>query len=110
MLETLELRFCVDVGCVYLVSPKLENLYILSSYKITKLCSVDVSDRLRQSLKLQSLEILFHNFILPLSFLVTLYIFNFGNSSLSHSPKLERMIIQQREKLSNPTNKEKVNC
>ncbi|KAK6789046.1 hypothetical protein RDI58_012845 [Solanum bulbocastanum] len=31
ILETLELRFCVDVDSVYLVCPKLENMSIISS-------------------------------------------------------------------------------
>ncbi|KAK4715834.1 hypothetical protein R3W88_014172 [Solanum pinnatisectum] len=38
MLETLELRFCVDVDSVSLVYSKLENLSILSSYTITFEC------------------------------------------------------------------------
>ncbi|XP_004239345.1 F-box/LRR-repeat protein At3g26922-like [Solanum lycopersicum] len=81
ILETLELRFCVDVHSVSLVCPKLENLSIISSYTITfrcfflnpifsiikhlclngtsleKLRSAYVEDKLRQPLKLQSLKI-----------------------------------------------------
>uniref|UniRef100_M1DBZ3 Ubiquitin-protein ligase n=2 Tax=Solanum tuberosum TaxID=4113 RepID=M1DBZ3_SOLTU len=81
VLETMELRFCVDVDSVYLVSPKLENLSIISSYTITfrcfsvnpiftiikhlclngtsleKLCLAYVEDKLFQPLKLQSLKI-----------------------------------------------------
>ncbi|XP_049346828.1 F-box/FBD/LRR-repeat protein At1g13570-like [Solanum verrucosum] len=81
VLETMELRFCVDVDSVYLVSPKLENLSIISSYTITfrcfnvnpiftiikhlclngtsleKLCLACVEVKLCQPLKLQSLKI-----------------------------------------------------
>ncbi|XP_059315439.1 F-box/FBD/LRR-repeat protein At1g13570-like [Lycium ferocissimum] len=38
MLETLELKFCVDVDSVDMVSPKLVNLSILSSYTVTFEC------------------------------------------------------------------------
>ncbi|OIS95856.1 f-boxfbd/lrr-repeat protein [Nicotiana attenuata] len=38
MLETLELRFCVDVDCVDIVSPNLVNLSIISSYTVTFEC------------------------------------------------------------------------
>ncbi|KAH0730114.1 hypothetical protein KY289_001302 [Solanum tuberosum] len=81
MLETLELKFCDDVDYVHIVSPKLVNLSMLSSYaitfqcfsvnpifrKITHLCLdgsslknlglVCVSDWLDVSLNLQSLKI-----------------------------------------------------
>ncbi|KAK4715830.1 hypothetical protein R3W88_014168 [Solanum pinnatisectum] len=81
MLETLELRFCVGVDSVNLVSPKLDNMSIVSSYTITfycftvnpifaiikhlclngtsleKLGSVRVPDGLRWQLNLQSLKI-----------------------------------------------------
>ncbi|KAK6789044.1 hypothetical protein RDI58_012843 [Solanum bulbocastanum] len=81
MLETLELRFCVDVDSVNLVSPKLDNLSIVSNYTTTfyyftvnpifaiikhlclngtsleKLGSVRVPNRLRWQLNLQSLKI-----------------------------------------------------
>ncbi|KAH0756801.1 hypothetical protein KY290_020294 [Solanum tuberosum] len=81
MLETLELKFCVDVDYVHIVSTKLVNLSMLSSYAITFQCfnvnpifrkikhlcldgsslknlgSVCVSDRLDVSLNLQSLKI-----------------------------------------------------
>ncbi|WMV22722.1 hypothetical protein MTR67_016107 [Solanum verrucosum] len=81
MLETLELKFCVDVDYVHIVSPKLVNLSMLSSYTITFKCfnvnmifrkikhlcldgsslknleSVPMPDRLDVSLNLQSLKI-----------------------------------------------------
>ncbi|KAH0675349.1 hypothetical protein KY285_023150 [Solanum tuberosum] len=38
MLETLELRFCIGVDSVNLVSPKLDNMSIVSSYTITFYC------------------------------------------------------------------------
>ncbi|XP_059315547.1 uncharacterized protein LOC132066206 [Lycium ferocissimum] len=81
MLETLELRFCANVDSVNLVSPKLENMSILSSFTITfqcfnvnpiftiikhlclngtsleKLGLVRVPDKLHRPLKLQSLKI-----------------------------------------------------
>uniref|UniRef100_M1DVH0 Ubiquitin-protein ligase n=1 Tax=Solanum tuberosum TaxID=4113 RepID=M1DVH0_SOLTU len=80
-LETLELTFCVDVDSVNMVSPKLVNLSILSSYTVTFECfnvnpilerikhlcfdgsslknlgSVPVPDMLDVSLNLQSLRI-----------------------------------------------------
>ncbi|KAH0681696.1 hypothetical protein KY289_019448 [Solanum tuberosum] len=62
MLETLELKFCVDVDYVHIVSPKLVNLSMHSSYAITFQCfnnlgSVCVLDWLDVSLNLQSLKI-----------------------------------------------------
>ncbi|KAH0678105.1 hypothetical protein KY284_019190 [Solanum tuberosum] len=81
MLETLELKFCDDVDYVHIVSPKLVNLSMLSSYAITFQCfnvnpifrkikhlcldgsslknleSVPMPDRLVVSLNLQSLKI-----------------------------------------------------
>ncbi|TMW93572.1 hypothetical protein EJD97_011479 [Solanum chilense] len=81
MLETLELRFCVDVDSVYLVCPKLDNMSIVSSYTVTFRCfnvnpifarikhlclngtslenlgSLSVPDMLDVSLNLQSLRI-----------------------------------------------------
>uniref|UniRef100_M1DSM9 Ubiquitin-protein ligase n=1 Tax=Solanum tuberosum TaxID=4113 RepID=M1DSM9_SOLTU len=38
MLETLELRFCIGVDSVNLVSPKLDNMSIVSSYTVTFYC------------------------------------------------------------------------
>ncbi|KAK4720427.1 hypothetical protein R3W88_010660 [Solanum pinnatisectum] len=81
MLKTLELKFCDDVDYVHIVSPKLVNLSMLSSYTITFKCfnvnlifrkikhlcldgtslknleSVPMPDRFDVSLNLQSLKI-----------------------------------------------------
>ncbi|XP_049405300.1 F-box/LRR-repeat protein At3g26922-like [Solanum stenotomum] len=192
VLETMELIFCVD--SVYLVSPKLENLSIISSYTITfwcfsvnpiftiikhlclngtsleKLCSAYVEVKLCQPLKLQSLKIcnfkislesiacvvcllrsspnlfeieidevvkvdetlnqrteLLSSYYLStkkdyvneaLRLIQTMRLRKFKGSItemcllrviFSHSPNLERMIIEQCEKLGNATNyKEKL--
>ncbi|KAH0672175.1 hypothetical protein KY284_023262 [Solanum tuberosum] len=169
VLETMELRFCVDVDSVYLVSPKLENFSIISSYTITfrcfsvnpiftiikhlclngtsleKLCSAYVEVKLCQPLKLQSLKIcnfeihlkvdetlnqrteLLSSYYLStkkdrvdeaLRLIQTVRLRKFKGSRtemclirviFSHSPNLERMIIEQCEKLENATNyKEKL--
>ncbi|KAG5604520.1 hypothetical protein H5410_026012, partial [Solanum commersonii] len=134
MLEILELRFCVDIDSVYLVSP--------STRELTH-CSVDVPDRSRQSLKLQSLKICdfkisVENEVVKIDetlsqrtdllcylsmekdhvneamrLIQTVRLRKFKGSStgmylirvlFSHSPKLVRMIIEQCEKLGNPIN------
>ncbi|KAH0672172.1 hypothetical protein KY284_023259 [Solanum tuberosum] len=95
MLEALELRFCIGVDSVNLVSPKLDNMSIADetsrdSAKLLSYLSME-EDRVNEALKL----------------IQTVRLRKFKGSStemylirvlISHSKKFERMIIEQSDK------------
>ncbi|KAG5604510.1 hypothetical protein H5410_026002 [Solanum commersonii] len=123
MLETLELRFCVDVDSVTLVYSKLENLSILSSYTITFECfnvnpiitiikhlylnrtslDVDETSRVRERSCYLSSEFDSNIEVSEIQGIEYGNVLNKSPSLFSFS-KLERMIIEKCEKLGNATN------